>query len=378
MTNQVLSFRLVIMSTNTPIAPPSRSVSQAGGGGAMGNPMLRFSDQEKSLWRDSVPKVVVTGLKKSGKSSILRVLFNKVSPHEACYLEPTMSPSFLPLAANPLLNVRIAEIPGNWSWGEESDQIDELFFGKCHSVIVVIDSSTDEVPHSVFSVAKRVIARAFKISKNIHFHLFLNKVDANYRFDPDSAQSENNKVSFVQQIVGRVRDDVRNLLGNNGSSFQIDLAAHCTSIFDSSINEAFSKVIQRPLLANGKIEQILDIIANSCKMEKAVLFDAVSKLTLGADNRTQTDTSTLSLMQDVLEVVIDMSSIYGTTCGTTTDTKTICDISLANGDVISMRLIEKNLALVSIFKNENFEKTFLLNHNIAAFKDALMRLVALS
>ena len=349
---------------------PSRSVSQTGV-----NPLLRFSDQEKSLWRDSVPKIVVAGLKKSGKSSILRVLFNKVSPHEACYLEPTMNPTFLPIAPNPLLNVRIAEIPGNWSWGDESDQVDELFFAKCHSVIMVIDSSTDDVPHSVFSVAKRVIARAQKIKKNIHFHLFLNKTDANYRFDPDSAQAEQNKASFVQQIVSRVRDDVRVISG--GSAPSIDLSAHCTSIFDHSINEAFSKVIQRPLLANGKIEQILDIVANSCRMEKAVLFDLVSKLTLGADNRSQTEASTLSLMQDVLEVVIDMGSIYGSVPAGT-DTNTVCDIALGNGDVISMRLIERNLALVSMIKGDNFDKTFLLNHNITAFRDALMKIVALS
>ena len=346
---------------------PSRSVSQTG------NPLLRFTDQEKSLWRDSVPKIIVTGLKKSGKSSILRVLFNKVSPHEASYIEPTLNPTFLPIAPNPLLNVRIAEIPGNWTWGEDSDQVDDLFFSKAKSVIIVIDSSTDDVSNSVYSVAKRVITRAQKVNRNIHFHLFLNKVDANYRFDPDSPHSEVNKANFVQQIISRIREDVRVISGPNGSP--IDIAAHCTSIFDSSIHDGFSRVIQRPLLANGKIEQVLDIVANACRMEKAVLFDLVSKLTLGSDNRSQTDPSTLSLMQDVLEVVIDLGSIYGS-LPSGTDTKTACDITLANGDVITMRLIERNLALVSIIKEENFDKTFLLNHNITAFKDALMKLVA--
>jgi len=331
------------------------------------------------MWRDSVPKIVVTGLKKSGKSSILRVLFNKVSPHEACYIEPTVNPSFLPIAQNPLMNVRIAEIPGNWSWGEESDQIDELFFARAHSVIIVIDSSSDDVPHNVFSIAKRIIARAQKVKKGVHIHLFLNKIDANYRFDPDSVQAEHNKASFVQTMVDRIRDDVRAFMGTNATT--IDITAHCTSIFDNSINDAFSKVFQRPLLANGKIEQIMDIVVNSCKMEKAVLFDLVSKVTFGSDSRSQTDPSTLALMQDVLEVVIDMAGIYGGVSQepqTTGGRRTSCNISLSNGDIISMELIDKNLALVSIIKSENFDKGFLLNHNITAFRDALMKVVALS
>jgi hypothetical protein len=111
-------------------------------------------------------------------------------------------------------------------------------------------------------------------------------------------------------------------------------------------------------------------------MEKAVLFDLVSKITFGSDSRSQTDASTLSLMQDVLDVVIDMASIYGPPGST--PTRTSCDISLSNGDIISMELIEKNLAIVSIIKSENFDKQFLLNHNITQFKDALMKVVALS
>lgn len=335
--------------------------------------MQRLSEQDKTLWKDSVPKIVVCGLKRSGKSSILRVLFNKLSPHEAGYIEPTHQPTFLPLSGNPLLNFRIAEIPGSWSW-EESDEIDQLLFAHCQSLILVVDSSADEVPSAVFSLAKRVISRAAKTRRPIgplYIHLFLNKVDATYRFDPDSIQAESNKAAFVQTVLNKVAEEVRGYMG--ALKVELDIVAHCTSIFDNSIHDAFSKVVQRPLLANGKIEQSLDLIVSTCRLEKAVLFDLVSKITFGSDS-SQIDAGTFALMQDLLEVIIDMIGIYGTGG----DTKTECNIALSNGEVIYVRLIGKSLALVSIIKTENFDKTYLLNHNVAAFKDALMKIVALS
>ena len=330
--------------------PPMRQTTSSGT-----SPLARISEQDKAIWKDSIPKIVVAGLKRSGKSSILRVLFNKLSPHEANYMEPTPQPTFLPVSSNPLLNVRIAEIPGCWSW-EENEQVDELFFTHTQSLILGIDSSSEDVAPNAISLAKRVIARAIKVNRTIHVDIFLTKIDANYRFDPDSVQSENNKANFIQSIVNKI--------GHLG------VTAHCTSIFDTSIHDAFSQVIQRPLLANGKIEQIMDMIVTSCRLEKAVLFDLVSKISFGSDSR-QMDK--IALMQDMLEVVIDMTSIYGMVEATT---RSSCSINLSNGEVLYMRLIEKNLALVCVVKSENFDKTFLLNHNIAEFTTALMKIVS--
>ena len=333
--------------------------------------MQRISEADKALWRDTVPKIVVCGLKRSGKSSILRVLFSKLSPHEAGYIEPTAQPMFMPQSGNPLLNFRIAEIPGSWSW-EESESLDELFFTHCQSLILVIDSSSDDVPLNVFSLAKRVITRALKIrngaDKALNVHLFLNKVDANYRFDPDSVQAESNKATFMQSVVNKVHEETRVV---------VNLEAHCTSIFDNSIHEAFSKVIQRPLLSNGKIEQLLDSVVSACRMEKAVLFDLVSKITFGSDS-SQIDSSTFALMQDLLEVIIDMIGIYGAAGQIGgSDARTSCNIALSDGEMIIVKLIEKNLALVSIIKAENFDKSYLLNHNVNAFKNALMKVVSI-
>lgn len=342
--------------------PPVRAASSAA--------WNRISEQEKSVWTNGVPKIVVAGLKRAGKSSILRVLFNKLSPHEASYIETTSHPSFLPLSGNPLLNVHIAEIPGNWSW-EESEQMDQLFFSQCQSLILVIDASSEDLPSAVFSLAKRVVARAARATGGkLGIHLFLHKVDANYRFDPDSSHAESNKASFVQNVVNRVSEDAKNIFASIPA-----VAAHCTSIFDHSLHEAFAQVLQQPLLANGRIEQMMDLILTTCRLEKAVLFDTVSKISLASDSGRQVDPSTIALMQDMLDVVIDMSGIYGP--GHDCAAPTSCEIRLSNKEVLFMKIVGKNLALVSILKSENLDKTFLLNHNLAAFSQAILQVAAI-
>jgi Ras-related GTP-binding protein C/D len=333
---------------------------------------VRISDPDKSTWTDGVPKIVVTGLKRSGKSSILRVLFNKLPPHEAMYIDATQQPTFLELAGNPLLNSHIAEIPGNWTW-DDSEGMDQLFFSQCQSLILVVDaSSSDDVSSAVYSHSKRVIARALRVNPKIHIHLFLNKIDANYRFDPDTANSETNKANFTQAVVGRISEDVKTILGANRLPAGLALTTHCTSIFDNSIHDAFSKVIQQPLLANGKIEQMMDLILTTCRLEKAVLFDIVSKIALATDSGRQSDPSTVALMRDMLDVVLDLYRIYHTDLDTENE-PTSCHIRLSNQEVLYMKMIGKNLALVSIIKADNFDKTFLLNHNLNAFSGALLK-----
>jgi Ras-related GTP-binding protein C/D len=135
-------------------------------------------------------------------------------------------------------------------------------------------------------------------------------------------------------------------------------------------------VVQRPLLSNGKIEQVLDMIVTSCRLEKAVLFDLASKISFGSDS-SQIDSITFALMQDLLDVILDMVAIYGSSSDGG-ETTTSCNIALSSGEVIYMRLLEAHLAFVSIVKAENFEKTYLLNHNVDAFRNALLKIVSMS
>lgn len=89
------------------------------------------------------------------------------------------------------------------------------------------------------------------------------------------------------------------------------------------------------------------------------------------------DAHTYELCSDLLDVVMDISSIY-----TQSDAKTSYDdrstsaIRLNNGMVLYLRHVSDYLALVCIMHTESFAKRSLLDYNIEVFRDSLKDLVA--
>lgn len=47
------------------------------------------------VFADSAPNITFFGLPRSGKSSILAVVYRKLAPHESIYIEPTAAPAVL-------------------------------------------------------------------------------------------------------------------------------------------------------------------------------------------------------------------------------------------------------------------------------------------
>lgn len=66
-----------------------------------------------------------------------------------------------------------------------------------------------------------------------------------------------------------------------------------------------SLIPQLPLL-----EKLLDGLIGSCGMEKSFLFDVVSKIYVATDSN-PVDMQTYELCSDMIDVVIDVSCIYG-------------------------------------------------------------------
>eukprot|EP00435_Cladocopium_sp_Y103_P016026 s641_g4.t1 len=85
---------------------------------------------------------------------------------------------------------------------------------------------------------------------------------------------------------------------------------HCTSIYDHSIFEAFSKIVQKLIPEKVLLEQCLQSLLDSTRMEKVYLFDVVSKLYLASD-RQPVDLQWYELCADMVDLVIDIACIYG-------------------------------------------------------------------
>ncbi|VDN00161.1 unnamed protein product, partial [Thelazia callipaeda] len=109
-------------------------------------------------------------------------------------------------------------------------------------------------------------------------------------------------------------------------------------------------------------------------VEKAFLFDVASKIYIATDS-SPVDVATYELCCDMIDVTIDISSIYGCTGGRSTafDSQSSAVIHLRTDQVLFLRQVNMFLALVCIIRSENFEKQGLIDYNFQCFKEATER-----
>ena len=131
--------------------------------------------------------IILMGLTKSGKTSIQRVVFQKMSPHETFFLASTQkvettSKSFiliyLILAINNNQNIQfnIKDFPGTKELSA-SDPGDVAALKQCGSLIYVIDAHEQDKDFSCNKLFE-IIKVAHKISPEITFQVFIHKVDS--------------------------------------------------------------------------------------------------------------------------------------------------------------------------------------------------------
>lgn len=78
-------------ATGDGLAVPGAGDGAGAGTGAAGTAPASVAIGEETQ-KGAMPRILLLGLKRSGKSSILKVVFNKMSPHETRHLESTKTP----------------------------------------------------------------------------------------------------------------------------------------------------------------------------------------------------------------------------------------------------------------------------------------------
>ena len=141
--------------------------------------------------------------------------------------------------------------------------------------------------------------------------------------------SDENRIEIQRDIYQRLTDDLQ-----DGGFEGINLSYHLTSIYDHSIFEAFSKVVQKLIPQLHALEQTLNMFISvsqflfdnmqvyiffwiyflwnwqNSRIEKAFLFDVLSKIYIATDG-SPVDIQSYELCCDMIDVVIDISGIYG-------------------------------------------------------------------
>jgi Ras-related GTP-binding protein C/D len=331
------------------------------------------------------PKILLMGLRRSGKSSIQKVVFQKMSPHETLFLESSVKVTKHDVSNNSFVQFQIWDFPGQIDLFDPTFDADAIF-GNCGSLVFIIDSQEDTVDAEQKLVD--TVVKAHEVNSHIVFEVFIHKVDG---------LSDDHKIDLHRNLQQRVTEEL-----NVQKHTSIHLSFHQTSIYDHSVFEAFSKVIQKLIPQLPILENLLDMFISNSRIEKAFLFDVLSKIYIATDS-SPVDNTTYELCSDMIDVVIDVSSIYGVKPPTAAppangfggtsahrsapedeiptgglphgafpyDQQSASLIKLSNGMVLYLRQVNRYLALVCLMRVDTFSKFGLINYNFETFKTAI-------
>jgi Ras-related GTP-binding protein C/D len=158
---------------------------------------------------------------------------------------------------------------------------------------------------------------------------------------------------------------------------------HLTSIYDHSIFEAFSKVIQKLIPGLGQLEAMLTNLCRTCRFDKAYLLDINSKIYIATDDNHQ-DTASYGICSDYMDMVIDFNEVYGSWPRTQQwrerleqepwlqplEDQVACkqaESTMVPSDAqrpIMLREVDRFLALIAIMKEGSYDRMPQINMNV--------------
>ena len=181
--------------------------------------------------------------------------------------------------------------------------------------------------------------------------------------------NEENKNVTLQNIRSKLSEDM-----DSDELQNVTLDYSLTTLYDHTLYECFSKVIQKVIKQVPHLTHLLDSLITVCKMEKAFLFEIVSKLFISTDS-TPVDMNPFAICSEMIDVFLDISYIYGNQKHVyDPDNQRQSIIKLSDGTVLLLKEVQQYLALICIIKECNYERPYLIDYNIDVFKKGLTRL----
>jgi Ras-related GTP-binding protein C/D len=191
------------------------------------------------------------------------------------------------------MDFQVWDLPGHLDYFDPAFDTDNIF-DEIGALIWVIDAQ-DEYLDAIARLNMTILNLQHSYP-NINVEVFVHKVDG---------LSDDFRGDTFRDIIQRVQDE----LSDHGYE-QAPISFYQTSIYDHSIFEAFSKVIQKLIPQLPTLEALLNNLCAACNIEKAYLFDIMSKIYIATDT-TPTDIGNYEICSDYIDVVVDVAEIYG-------------------------------------------------------------------
>jgi len=298
--------------------------------------------------------ICILGLPKSGKTSILKVIFERAGPQITMMLDPTTKIEKTTKNLS-FFTINIYDFPGKYDFKDATpEEIQSI--QKCGSVIYVIDVQDDNI-HEPISYLIECMKFLNNINSQIVYNIFLHKTDV------EAFAIEEKKSDFLQTVKSNIRQEL-DYAGLHG----IQLDYYLTTIYDHSLIDCFSKVLQKIIPNVSHIVSLLDALMINCKMLKVFLFEMKSKAYLASDSA-PVEPQNYAICADMIDVIIDVSLIYGAQKNKEERSQSI--IKLNDSTLLYHKEIERFLAIICIIKEQDFDRPFLIDYNIEIFRKGL-------
>ncbi|CAK7900850.1 GTP-binding protein Gtr2p [[Candida] anglica] len=328
--------------------------------------------------KDSNATILLMGLRRGGKSSICKVVFHNMQPLDTLYLESTSKPTTEQFSS--LIDLSVMELPGQLNYFEPNYDSERLF-SSVGALVYVIDSQ-DEYLNALTNLSM-IIEFAYKVNPKIHIEVLIHKIDG---------LSEDYRMDAQRDIMQRTGDELLDL-GLEG----VQVSFYLTSIFDHSIYEAFSRIVQKLIPELPSLENMLDNLVQHSSIDKVFLFDINSKIYVATDS-SPVDIQTYEVCAEFIDITIDLEDLYvedgtsshangGGTDGTSTSApspRTPTDLKsishLSNGSSLYLKQMIRGLALVAVIRNDEVNNltidstVAIIDYNVVLFKQSLMKM----
>lgn len=342
---------------------------------------------------DSNATVLLMGLRRSGKSSICKVVFHNTQPLDTLYLESTTKPTTENFKS--LIDMAVIELPGQLNLFEPALYDYEKLFTSIGALVYVIDSQ-DEYLSALQNLAV-IIKYAVSVNPKIHIEVLIHKIDG---------LSEDFRLDTQRDIMQRVGDDLLDY-GLEG----VQISFYLTSIFDHSIYEAFSRIVQKLIYELPALENLLDLLMQYSNFDKVFLFDINSKIYVATDS-SPVDIQNYEVCAEFIDVSIDLDGLYDSYSANDSDSSQIqsrnsiadiydesqykklqptdnigdsndlskpirCISRLENGQMLYLHQMIRGLALVAVSRLDDDDETTslsVIDHNVSIFKKSLEKM----
>ncbi|KAK3725351.1 GTP-binding protein gtr2 [Vermiconidia calcicola] len=325
-------------------------------------------EQPPPTKRKGNPRLLFMGMRRCGKSSVQKVVFQKLPPADTLYLETTNRIESASMQS--FMHFESAEIPTQLPV-LSPDFDHSTIFSNIGAVIWIIDSQ-DEYLTSISELLRVAVFLAEHYPRT-NFEVFIHKTDG---------LSEEYKYDTFREVRQRVQDELSDYgYGDRSVSY------YQTSIFDHSIFEAMSKVIMKLLPQLPAMETLLTKLCSTCRIQKAYLFDTVSKIYIATD-ASPTFLKDYEVCSDYVDVIVDIKQLYGWRDKSPVDNRDepqhAADVSFVGESVVTFdrsgdtyiyaREISDSLSLLCLMgQGSGADKKVLIDYNVDILHDALLQ-----